>query len=444
MKAYQLFPVIFLTAVLFAQSLTNSQGSTKRSSQTPNIQATVTNVYNPIITDYQSPPTENKQGCTEPSKNLPMYEPTLYQYPDGSLGMITQGSLGLSTGDSLFRWKRSPAGSWSTNDGGFTPSDALTWFKEPARKEMSMPYGWGQNPCNTTKQLTSYTGSFGGPETIVLNNKVYMAFQKGNGDTWSGEVWWAVSSDWGVTWSVYPSPILYGLYHRGHDANGNCNEGFTGISMATSNSAGVTWINIYGAYSHPGREKPNGHGMISAIHYRFRYDPNHPYGFSPTKELYYNGSFINHSGKFVWDFDMGAPYGSDIKLDSTLTQAPWYKPDQYFTGSVTRDFNGIYYMLVDHWRVPGETGRLYYVTSCDAVNWSSVKAIDTTAISNLYPGKSVINNAIWYGTLTAGTGPPQTGMWGFFSLDPFCNNEAYNGTRILPVKIAFNMTQTCN
>lgn len=427
-------------------------------------QGTISNVYAPLSTDFQD--------CAT-NKRSPMYYPALYSYPDGSLGMITQGNcLGAcdpGMGDSLFRWKRSVNGSWKAGLGGLSPSQntqtlngqtipagALTWFKETVSE-----YPQSSDPCHTTTQLTSYTGTFGEPATIVLNNKVYMAFEKGNGDIWNGEIWWAVSSDWGRTWSVYPSPILYGLYHRGHDAGAvrcsenpmeticrcegdptkvcGCGEGFAGISMTTSTDAGVTWIHIYGGYTHPDRERRAWDAWTSAVHYRFRYDPNHPYGFSSTKQLYYNGGFINHSGKFVWGYDAGAPYASDIKLDPTLTHASWARPDIIGTASVTKDANGIYYMLVDGWRKPGDP--LYYVTSCDAVSWSGLKTIDTTAIPSPQPGHPalVINNAIWYGTLSG-----QTGMWGFLSLGQYCSLDPYDGTRILPVKITFSAPQTCS
>jgi len=403
-------------------------------------QGSISNVYSPLATDFQS--------CV-PNSTPPMYSPALYSYPDGSLGLITQGNcLGrcdAGMGDSLFRWKRAPGGSWSSAYGGLSPSQspqtldgqtvpagALTWFKEPVSESPQSP-----DPCTVTSQLTSYTGAFGGPATIVLDNKVFMAYEKGNGDWWNGEIWWAVSGDWGQTWSVYGSPILYGLYHRGHDANGSCPEGFAGISMTTSTDAGGTWIHIYGGYFHPDREKRSQDSDVSAVHYRFRYNPGHPFGFSSTKQLYYNGGFIDHSGKFVWGYDAGAAYGSDPKLEPTLTQAPWAPPGYFFTGAVTRDASGIYYMVVDHWRGAGEP--LYYVTSCDAVSWSGVKTIDTTAVSSLYPGKVLVNNAIWYGTLSG-----QAAMWGFLSLGQYCSSNVYDGTRILPVKIAFSAPQTCS
>lgn len=80
-------------------------------------QGTISQVYAPLSTDFQD--------CAA-NKRAPMYYPALYLYPDGSLGMITQGNcLGAcdpGMGDSLFRWKRSVNGSWKAELGGLSPA----------------------------------------------------------------------------------------------------------------------------------------------------------------------------------------------------------------------------------------------------------------------------------------------------------------------------------
>jgi hypothetical protein len=135
-------------------------------------------VYAPVAADFQD--------CAT-NKWSPMYYPALYAYPDGSLGMITQGNclgacdLGMS--DSLFRWKRAVNGSWKAASGGLSPSQnpqtldgqaipagALTWFKErfsesPRVDQLACdrkdkvtcnPERCNDccNTCNTTAQLT--------------------------------------------------------------------------------------------------------------------------------------------------------------------------------------------------------------------------------------------------------------------------------------------------
>lgn len=407
-------------------------------------------IYAPLSAEFQSPLTPDHQGCVDPGNGSPVYMPSLYQYPDGSLGMITIGnhpdSGDADTGDALFLWKRGSSGSWSNSAGGITPTlegGAIPSFKEIVQK---VPIPGSGGPCGS--KLATYTGAFGGPATIVLDNKVYMAFLKGSSDWWSGEVWWAVSSDWGETWSVYDSPILYGFYHRGHETKryGNacifpreenegcsCNEGFGGLSITTSSDAGGTWIHLYGTYFHRELEANRKSPLPSAIHYRFRYDPNHPFGFSPSKQIYYDGGFIDHSGKLVWDYDSGAPQGSDVRLSSPSIKAPWATLDRFFTSSVTRDSRGIYYMVIDGWR---GNDPIFYVLSSDAVNWSGVRRVNVAAVYGRFPGKPLINNALWYGTLPAATGST-TGLFGFYSLDRVCGDSDYNGTRILPVKVSF-------
>ncbi|MFL6199669.1 MAG: hypothetical protein ACJ76J_10860, partial [Thermoanaerobaculia bacterium] len=140
-------------------------------------QGSITNVYSPLSTDFQS------CGQLTPA----MYAPALYTYPDGSLGMITHGAcLGRcdpGTGDSLFRWKRSLGGSWSAAYGGLSPSQynqtlngqtipagALTPFKEAIAQSPQ-----STDPCGTTTQYTTYKGAFGYPATVVLDGKVFMA-----------------------------------------------------------------------------------------------------------------------------------------------------------------------------------------------------------------------------------------------------------------------------
>ena len=422
--------------------------------------ASVTAVYTPLVTDFQN--------SNPPPNQPPIYQPGLFALPDGSLGMITQGScLGYCknsinpdgiAGDALWRWRRSPGGSWLDSGGGITPSmnQQMTSLGEiipagamraGAMSDFSEPVSNfdGTKPCQYAFDPNKPpTGAFGDPALVRLDNKLFMAFAKGNGDWWSGEIWWAVSGDDGASWSVYQNPILYGYYHRWHHAsNPNpqstafCNEGVIGISLATTTDAsGKVWFHVYASYAHPDAERNRlVDPAYSAIDYRFGYNPLHPFGFGTGTDLWYNGAYRPNSGKFVWSYDSGSAQtrndgGLDDKLQPGSVLASWTKNNLFNTFGVTTqtvNSKNIYMMMIDGWRSVGDP--LHVVTSCDGTIWSSVQNISTQAVTNAYPGKMLVDNSIWYGTLSN-----IASLWGFLSLAPDPTN-AYDGTRILPVKI---------
>jgi hypothetical protein len=413
--------------------------------------ASVTAVYAPLVTDFQN--------SNPPPAQPPIYQPGLFGLPDGSLGMITQGScLGFCTvngnaGDALWRWRRSPGGSWSASGGGITPSmnqqttslgetipaGAISNFTEPITNfDSSKACQFAFDPQNPPK------GAFGYPSLVRMDNKLFMAFAKGNGDWWSGEIWWAVSGDDGANWSVYQNPIIYGYYHRWHrgsnpDPHGTafCNEGIVGISLATTTDAsGKVWFHVYASYAHPDAERNTSiDPPYSAIDFRFGYNPLHPFGFGTGTDLWYNGAYRPSSGKFVWSYDSGAPQirndgGLDEKLHPASVLASWAQNNFFGTAGVTTQMvnnQKFYLMMIDGWRSVGDP--LHVVTSCDGTNWSSVQNVSTQAVTNAYPGKMLVNNSMWYGTLSN-----ITSLWGFLSLSPDTANP-FDGTRILPVKI---------
>lgn len=408
----------------------------------------VTAVYTPLVTDFQT-------TYVHP----PIYQPGLVELPNGYLEMITLGNcLGNCTnstnnpggGDTLWRWRRAPSGSWADANGGITPSmsDQTTSLGE------LIP---GGSIASFTEQVTNFDSTKGcqyhfdpnnPPKGAVafatmvrMDNKIFMAFNKGDSDWWSGEVWWAVSSDDGANWSVYPNPILYGYYHRWHKGSGTpgvfCNEGIGGIALTTTtDSSGKVWFHIYASYGHPDSERNTAiDPYYSTMDFRFGYNPQHPFGFGTGTDLWYNGAYRPNSGKFVWSYDAGPTQtrndgGVDDRLSPGAVQANWFQSSYFGVNSIATEVVGgqkYYILLIDGWRSVGDP--LHVVTSCDGTNWSAVQNIDTSAITNIYPGASVFNNGIWYGTLS-GT----TSLWGFLSLGTNSTN-IYDGTKILPVKI---------
>jgi hypothetical protein len=399
----------------------------------------VSSILAPLQTDFQ-------QTYCDPA----MYAPALYPLPNGDMGMITQGNClnhcDNGMGDSLFRWRRAVAnGTWNDNNGGITPS----MFQKITSRGETIPAG-GLNgfkqviaespmvgdPCPSTNALSTFNGAYGQPAVVSLNGKLYMASERGNGDWWNGEVWWAVSSDNGATWTQQSQPLVYGFNHRGHQSNANCVEGFASISMTTTTDASGTWFHIYGTYFHPSRELPG--SAVSSVDYRILYNSANSFGLGATKQILSDGAYINNSGKFVWSYDAGNPQPGDTKLAPGSINASWSSNNAYFfTTSVTK-IGSTYYMVVAKWDVGNDP--IYLSTSCDGTHWSATPlVIDTSSIYGAYPNHLLVNNAIYYGNLD---GAPA--LWGFFSLGNYCNiNNAYSGTRILPVKIALTVGPSC-
>ena len=405
-------------------------------------QPRVSAVYSPLAADFQI----NPNGTPA---DPPMYAPALYPSSNGSLGMITMGScLGQcpsdgAAGDALWRWRRAAGGSWSGAYGGLSPSKNIqtTSLGETIPAGALRPFteviaNFNYNAA-CQYAFNDAKGAFGNPSIVKIGSKLFMAYEKGNGDWWTGEMWFAVSSDEGATWSVYPTPIFYPLYHRWHHASAPsgssefCNEGFVGPSLTTVDVGGVTYFHLYAGYAHPASEY--GPGGYSIVDYRWPYNPGHPYGFAGPVQLYYNGAYQTHSGKLVWTYDSGAVYTpSDTKLDPTKVQSSWGSSfNVWAAGSVaTQVISGQTYklMIVDGWRNAGDPLRI--VTSCDGTNWSAPISVSTSLVSSYYPGKIIVNNAIWHGTLGG-----VTSLWGFLSLGDYSKPGAYSGTRILPVKL---------
>lgn len=398
-------------------------------------QPRISAVYTPLYTDFQVKP----DGTPA---DPPMYAPALYPMDNGYTGMITMGScLGQcpsdgNAGDALWRWRRAPGGSWQGAYGGLTPSKSIqtTSLGETIPAGALRPFTEvisnfdGSQPCQHA--FADPKGAFGNPSIVKIGTKLYMAYTKGNGDWWTGEIWFAVSSDDGATWSVYPTPIFYPLYHRGHHAN-PCNEGFVGPGLTTVDINGQTYFYLYAGYSHPtAHYAPGGYSTVT---YRWPFNPGHQYGFGSPVEIYYDGAYKTHSGKLVWTYDSGAAYNTtDGKLDPAKLQSSWgAAPNVWSAGSVaTQTINGQVYkmMIVDGWRSVGDPLRI--VVSCNGTKWSAPIVVDTSLLNSTYPNKWIVNNAIWYGTLSG-----VTGLWGFLSLGDQSGTGPYHGTRILPVKI---------
>jgi hypothetical protein len=54
-------------------------------------------------------------------------------------------------------------------------------------------------------------------------------------------------------------------------------------------------------------------------------------------------------------------------------------------------------MIVEGWRFFGDPLRIK--TSCDGMTWSSPINVDVSLVNTYHPGKIVVENGIWYGTL---------------------------------------------
>jgi hypothetical protein len=299
-------------------------------------------------------------------------------------------------------------------------------------------------------------------------SKLYMAYIRGSSDIYAGSVWWAYSTNSGVTWTDSTTPLLYGKYHsqygpggRQHerDTTGKLLEGFDALTMAFRNEGGSTWAYIYASYAHPSREASTSiYGMQSYITYRIRIDPAVAGGLTSDRQVLYNNPaspaglvWKQHNGAFAWSdndptcwvcdttYLPDTNYSDSTKLAPGRLRGGWEIVDPslgvWNTASVTHNGTDFVMLL---WNGNGSlaaNSAIKFRVSQNGADWSAPYDVDLTYLNTdpnaTPPGAShgliPVHPAMWYGTLGG-----QTAYWGFFSLHWF---GAYNGTRILPVKL---------
>jgi len=349
------------------------------------------------------------------------------------IGMMVQGNCfnecdPRGAGDSLFFFSRDSGGNWHS------PSEATVSEPFVALPLMGDDQICGFDGFGRVNAMASFSGMMGGPAVVSLDGRYYMAFLKGNGDAWSGEVWWAVSDD-GRTWDVMEEPMLYGAFHRGHQATGSCPEGFTSVTMTTVTEKGRTSFYIYGTYFHPGREYLQGPGrrVASSLLFRIPYRPFNPYGLGNRWQIYYRERFQPTTGRLVWSYDQAAPRA--LRLEVPRTNNGWGTETLPFTQSVTRLDDGKFVMLVGAFGFQYPETALYYRVSEDGIVWDeTIYELDVTALQFAFSrrGKILVNSEIWQGTLSG-----QRGTWLFASWSNRCSDQYYHGSAIIPAKVRF-------
>ncbi|HEX8616728.1 MAG TPA: hypothetical protein VF911_03985, partial [Thermoanaerobaculia bacterium] len=332
----------------------------------------------------------------------------------------------------------------------------------------------------TYSQITK--GQYGHPAVVSDGTTLYMAHLRGNSDIYAGSVWWAYSTDNGVTWQESATPLMYGKYHSqfgprgkehvfsgGSETSGAWEpEGFHSVTMAFRTEGTSTWAYIYASYYHPGREaNVNSWATSSNLTYRIRIDKTMSGHLSNDRQLLYDDpaqGFVwkRHNGAFTWSDPVAgdpttcwvcnAPYLPDTNYADATKVAPgrvrssWQhytsQDGLWDTASVTHNGTDFVMLLWNGNANLAGNEQMKVKVSKNGVDWSGPYSVDASYLLTdpkaTPPGASVgllpVHPTLWYGTLS-GT----TAYWGFFPLHWF---GTYNGTRILPAKLGVPSGQT--
>ena len=346
-------------------------------------------VYNSILTIGGTRISGQAGDCSRT-----WYDPEVYAVNNSAeLRLLGQGnnptdSCGTAGYDALYRGIRNPVnGIWSVPS--TTDCTALVGFPKCGRPK----WVWASPSVVTNVSPT--------------DSRYFMAFVGGNGDFDKGKIYWAVSND-GLSWSVYStnppagepwSPVMYPKY----GADCFVPFGVGQVALAFENGYFYIFMNYIHRVSYMGSPEQTWESMA----FRFSYNPGHSYGFGSIKQIYYDpdgpttptggsgpGSWVTHSGRFVFNYDAqpaepGDPVlgyftsmwslhngGKDIKRDPSRSR--WIHA---FTAADTQHL---------HWQ---ENSSLATNT------WSDRFDIDTQTLDAKFPGRTVQYPGLFYGSV---------------------------------------------
>ena len=322
------------------------------------------------------------------------YNPTVFTYPNGDLGLIAQtgrapgGSCPASSPiDDYYSARRnSSTGAWTVPGAGSCPTLKGGYAR--------CGYSYPSNP-----------GPLGNPSVVKVGSTYYMAFNGGNADYIVGRIYWATSTD-GLNWSVYNvnpptgevwTPIVAPRDHECTDGrpatkSGGIVEAYLAFdpndtSMGTSGT-------FYLYFSYWGFPPGSDDGFLDNWAIRFAYAPGNPFGIGTSKQIWHrttqtNGAWRDFdSGRMVWKYD-GLPAIEDEPL---LEVFQGENPSGKFgwgAGDLKRD---------------PVTGKWLHVYSVFGATTYSQTA--TSLSSNLWSSPVVVNDATIRSVVPPGTDPP--------------------------------------
>jgi hypothetical protein len=301
-----------------------------------------------------------------------------------------------------------------------------------------------------------HSGPIASPAVVRLPNensptgvRYYMAFVGGNADYIHGKIYWAVSDD-GKRWDTYArnatefwSPVLYAKYTRSVDAPFSAPEceapsGIGQVQLGFEDDRFYVLFQYYHG-THPNAQY---HHALSSVLYRFDYDPKHPFGFGGSvREIYLDGRWQNHSGRFVWEYDVdaeGRPLPPEPG-DPTLGLFNGVQGAGFRFGQGDVKFGNGRWL---HLFVFSHSMQAQTTTSLDptVAQWSEAQVVDVTRIRDAYPlSTNSPAPGIWYGSLS-GT-PEKWWIWAPVpTVDRFCAGATipinpFGGLALMPAEL---------
>lgn len=237
------------------------------------------------------------------------------------------------------------------------------------------------------------------------DERYYMAFVGGNGDFDKGKIYWAVSQD-GDSWDVYHwnsppgepwTPVIYPKY------GSECLDPFGVSQLAVAFEDGYFYILMN--YVHRIGEEGEPDGPWESVAFRFSYDPNHPWGFGPVKQIFHDGdgkgpqpgAWVAHSGRFVFTYDPIAAEPGDPRLGFDTSMWTLHVGGK----DIERDAGRGRWI---HAFTAYDTDRLHWQESASLAtnDWSARADLDSSTLdgpSGKFPGRTIQYPALWYGSV---------------------------------------------
>lgn len=346
-------------------------------------------VYNQILTIGGARLSGQAGDCSRT-----WYDPEVFQVTGSpELRLLGQGGnptdgCGTAGYDALYRGTRDPAsGNWTV----------------PSTTDCTTLVGFPK--CGRPKWVWASPRSVS--NVSPTDSRYFMAFVGGNGDFDKGKIYWAVSND-GQSWSIYSSnppagepwsPVIYPKY------GDECFLPFGVAQVALAFENGYFYI--FMNYVHRVGYMGNPAATWESIAFRFSYNPGHPFGFGSVKQIFYDpdgpntviggggpGSWVTHSGRFVFTYDPIAAEPGDPKLGHFTSMWSLHNGGK----DIKRDPSRGRWI---HVFTAADTNRLHWQQTTSLVDntWGPRFDVDTTTLDAKFPGRTLQYPGLWYGSV---------------------------------------------
>lgn len=357
-----------------------------------------------------------------------VYDPEIYVLPDKDLQVYAQGPHN-NTVDTFYSFRREHSnGAWSG-----TPTEPHT----AAKPAIGGPYArCGYSPEGTTGPIAS--------QSVVhdtIGGRYFMAFSGGSADAITGRVYWASSTD-GLHWTYYNfnagseliTPVIYPVHHEICDVAPRIGGSGVGqLEMVLDGGYFVLWLR----YGHDLNDEGGTLFDYERLAFRIAYDPTAPSGLGSKRQIWYDGAWRDHSGKFVWNYDRcnggQCPAGPG---DFVLAPHHSVQNMKFGPGDVKYDPNLFYWGYWVHFAqqdIAGDPIEWEY-TDLRTPEWSHGGTVDITTVLEAYPGAQIYYPGVYF---YSGWEDGVPGDYIFIPIDPgdSCTMGDYGGLRIVTAQL---------